>query len=104
MMLLKQFSLLLLLIISVSLLSTSIAAGRQLKSVNKLDKEVAVDATDEDMLGSTLEEEKYEFGEAENHEERTDIHERLLRVNTKDYGRYNPAPALVKPPFKLIPN
>lgn len=56
------------------------------------------------MLGSTLEEEKYEFGEAENHEERTDIHERLLRVNTKDYGRYNPAPALVKPPFKLIPN
>ncbi|KAK6946286.1 hypothetical protein RJ641_013830 [Dillenia turbinata] len=24
------------------------------------------------------------------------IHERLLRVNTKDYGTYNPAPALPK--------
>lgn len=32
------------------------------------------------------------------------IPERLLRMNTKDYGRYDPAPALVKPPFKLIPN
>ncbi|GMP37855.1 hypothetical protein CsSME_00009356 [Camellia sinensis var. sinensis] len=32
------------------------------------------------------------------------IHERLLRANTKDYGNYDPAPALVKPPFKLIPN
>ncbi|XP_022947142.1 protein CASPARIAN STRIP INTEGRITY FACTOR 2-like isoform X1 [Cucurbita maxima] len=32
------------------------------------------------------------------------IHERVLRVNTRDYGRYDPAPAFVKPPFKLIPN
>lgn len=59
------------------------------------------------MLGSTLEEEqKYEFGVAENNGEiiRTNIHERLLRANTKDYGKYDPAPALVKPPFKLIPN
>ncbi|CAM8990035.1 unnamed protein product [Rhodiola kirilowii] len=32
------------------------------------------------------------------------IHERLLRVNTRDYGRYDPAPTFVKPPFKLIPN
>lgn len=32
------------------------------------------------------------------------IHGRLLRANTKDYGRYDPAPALVRPPFKLIPN
>ncbi|XP_041015285.1 protein CASPARIAN STRIP INTEGRITY FACTOR 1-like isoform X4 [Juglans microcarpa x Juglans regia] len=38
------------------------------------------------------------------HDEEDSIHERLLRVNTKDYGRYDPAPALVKPPFKLIPN
>ncbi|KAJ0759439.1 putative protein Casparian strip integrity factor [Helianthus annuus] len=32
------------------------------------------------------------------------IHERLLRANTKDYGRSDPAPTFVKPPFKLIPN
>lgn len=32
------------------------------------------------------------------------VHERLLRVNTRDYERYDPTPALVKPPFKLIPN
>ncbi|XP_060973523.1 protein CASPARIAN STRIP INTEGRITY FACTOR 1-like isoform X3 [Cannabis sativa] len=32
------------------------------------------------------------------------VHERVLRSNTRDYGRYDPAPALVKPPFKLIPN
>ncbi|XP_071726060.1 protein CASPARIAN STRIP INTEGRITY FACTOR 1-like [Rutidosis leptorrhynchoides] len=35
---------------------------------------------------------------------RDDIHERLLRANTKDYGRPDPAPTFVKPPFKLIPN
>ncbi|KAK4424125.1 hypothetical protein Salat_1605900 [Sesamum alatum] len=32
------------------------------------------------------------------------IHERVLRVETNDYGRYDPAPTLVKPRFKLIPN
>ncbi|KAL8205224.1 hypothetical protein R6Q57_008775 [Mikania cordata] len=32
------------------------------------------------------------------------IHERLLRVNTKDYGRSDPAPTFAKPRFKLIPN
>lgn len=37
-------------------------------------------------------------------EEVSEIHERLLKVNTKDYGRYDPTPALSKPPFKLIPN
>ncbi|OWM83877.1 hypothetical protein CDL15_Pgr004308 [Punica granatum] len=37
-------------------------------------------------------------------EEVATIHERLLKVSTKDYGRYDPAPALVRPPFKLIPN
>lgn len=31
-------------------------------------------------------------------------HERVLKMNTKDYGRYDPTPALSKPPFKLIPN
>ncbi|RDY07651.1 Protein CASPARIAN STRIP INTEGRITY FACTOR 1, partial [Mucuna pruriens] len=39
----------------------------------------------------------------DNEEVRT-IHERLLRANTKDYGRYDPSPSLSKPPFKLIPN
>ncbi|KAI7745318.1 hypothetical protein M8C21_006420 [Ambrosia artemisiifolia] len=32
------------------------------------------------------------------------IHERLLRANTRDYGRSDPAPTFHKPPFKLIPN
>ena len=32
------------------------------------------------------------------------VHERLLKANTKDYGRYDPTPGLVRPPFKLIPN
>ncbi|CAM8945087.1 unnamed protein product [Rhodiola kirilowii] len=32
------------------------------------------------------------------------VNERLLRVNTGDYGRYNPAPTFAKPRFKLIPN
>ncbi|XP_006298822.2 protein CASPARIAN STRIP INTEGRITY FACTOR 1 [Capsella rubella] len=31
-------------------------------------------------------------------------HERLLRMNTKDYGYNRPAPRLERPPFKLIPN
>ncbi|XP_068642121.1 protein CASPARIAN STRIP INTEGRITY FACTOR 1-like [Aristolochia californica] len=30
--------------------------------------------------------------------------ERMLKVHTKDYGSYDPAPTFVKPPFKLIPN
>ncbi|PPS06504.1 hypothetical protein GOBAR_AA14148 [Gossypium barbadense] len=32
------------------------------------------------------------------------VHERLLRANTRDYGKYDPSPALVKPPFKVINN
>ncbi|KAE8668148.1 DNAJ heat shock N-terminal domain-containing family protein [Hibiscus syriacus] len=59
--------------------------GRHSKFVNRLVKE-EVDAALE------------ESGEGEG------IHERVLRVNTKDYGKYDPSPALVKPPFKLIPN
>ncbi|XP_012836754.1 PREDICTED: uncharacterized protein LOC105957376 [Erythranthe guttata] len=35
---------------------------------------------------------------------RSGIHERVLKVKTNDYGSYDPAPAFVKPPFKLIPN
>ncbi|CAN6555204.1 hypothetical protein ACFX13_003000 [Malus domestica] len=89
-MFLKMFSILFLLI-SASFFSSSFAAGRKSKFVNKLAKEV--DANTEEMLGKPL-----------NHEEVARIHERLLRSNTKDYGRYDPAPALVKPPFKLIPN
>ncbi|XP_058088815.1 protein CASPARIAN STRIP INTEGRITY FACTOR 1-like [Magnolia sinica] len=32
------------------------------------------------------------------------INKRILKVHTKDYETYDPAPALDKPPFKLIPN
>ncbi|KAK9903203.1 hypothetical protein M0R45_001168 [Rubus argutus] len=92
-MFLKKFTVLILLISAASLLSTSLQqVGRQSKFVNKLAKE-EMDATPEEVLGKSL-----------NHKEVARIHERLLRVNTKDYGRYDPAPALVKPPFKLIPN
>ncbi|KAH7517782.1 hypothetical protein FEM48_Zijuj09G0100900 [Ziziphus jujuba var. spinosa] len=97
-MVLKQFSFVFLLI-SGSLLSSTSLAGRHFKSVNKCDKSVALDATDKvDILGSM------DQKEADQDQIRSTIHERLLRVNTKDYGRYDPAPALVKPPFKLIPN
>ncbi|GMJ12747.1 Casparian strip integrity factor 1 [Hibiscus trionum] len=80
---LKKIALLLFLV-SALLLSTSMA-GRRSKFVNRLAEEVDAAAFEEDDKGET-------------------IHERLLRVNTRDYGKYDPTPALVKPPFKLIPN
>ncbi|KAK4562640.1 hypothetical protein RGQ29_005230 [Quercus rubra] len=88
-MLLKKVSLLFL-IISAPLLSTCLA-GRESKWVSKLAKEA--DAINEGMPQKLS-----------HHDEEESIHERLLKVNTKDYGRYDPTPALVKPPFKLIPN
>ncbi|KAE8686562.1 DNAJ heat shock N-terminal domain-containing family protein [Hibiscus syriacus] len=75
---------LLLFLVSALLFSISMA-GRYSKFENRLTEE-EVDAALE------------ESGEGEG------IHERVLRVNTKDYGKYDPSPALVKPPFKLIPN
>ncbi|KAL3580674.1 hypothetical protein D5086_018509 [Populus alba] len=108
-MLLKKISLLFLLI-SASFLSTSFAGGcapfsvsllqllvhirRLSKSVNKLAEEVEVSAATYEEIS----------GKPSHNNEATTIHERLLRANTKDYGNYNPAPALVRPPFKLIPN
>ncbi|XP_050259544.1 protein CASPARIAN STRIP INTEGRITY FACTOR 1-like isoform X1 [Quercus robur] len=89
-MLLKKVSLLFLLIISASLLSTCLA-GRDSKWVSKLAEEA--DAINEGIPQKLS-----------HHDEEESIHERLLKVNTKDYGRYDPTPALVKPPFKLIPN
>ncbi|XP_041015283.1 protein CASPARIAN STRIP INTEGRITY FACTOR 1-like isoform X2 [Juglans microcarpa x Juglans regia] len=82
--LLKKLSILFLIL--ASLLSACIAGG-QSKFFNELAKEA-----------DTMNE------KPSRHDEEDSIHERLLRVNTKDYGRYDPAPALVKPPFKLIPN
>ncbi|KAK4378326.1 hypothetical protein RND71_000188 [Anisodus tanguticus] len=79
-MLLKKIGLFFLLI-SVSLFSTAIA-GRQ--TIFSSDFELK-------ELGATHEEEQLR-------------HERVLKMNTKDYGRYDPTPALSKPPFKLIPN
>ncbi|KAG6762872.1 hypothetical protein POTOM_033399 [Populus tomentosa] len=69
-------------------------AGRLSKSVNKLAEEVEVSAATYEEIS----------GKPSHNNEATTIHERLLRANTKDYGNYNPAPALVRPPFKLIPN
>ncbi|CAK9142045.1 unnamed protein product [Ilex paraguariensis] len=87
--LLKKICLLFLLIFA-SFLSTSFA-GRKFRVLNNSEKELG--ATREKISGEQL-----------HHEEASDIHERLLKVNTNDYGKYDPAPALVKPPFKLIPN
>ncbi|XP_015071535.1 protein CASPARIAN STRIP INTEGRITY FACTOR 1-like isoform X2 [Solanum pennellii] len=79
-MLIKKISLFFLLI-SASLFSTSFA-GRQSSFLSNFHQE---------ELSATHEEEQLR-------------HERVLKMNTKDYGRYDPTPALSKPPFKLIPN
>ncbi|KAE8008548.1 hypothetical protein FH972_005048 [Carpinus fangiana] len=78
----------LLFLISASLILSTCLAGRQSKFFNELATEEA-DAIKEPPS---------------RHNEEDTIHERLLKVNTKDYGRYDPSPAFVKPPFKLIPN
>ncbi|XP_020240035.1 protein CASPARIAN STRIP INTEGRITY FACTOR 1 [Cajanus cajan] len=88
-MLLKKFTLLFLLI-SASLLSTSFA-GRRSISIKNFVKD-----------GNAIQEETPR--KPVNKEEVRTINERLLRANTKDYGRYDPSPSLSKPPFKLIPN
>ncbi|KAL2326429.1 hypothetical protein Fmac_025487 [Flemingia macrophylla] len=88
-MLLKDFTLLFLLL-SGSLLSTSFA-GRRSISIRNFAKD-----------GNAIQEGTP--GKALNKEEERSINERLLRANTKDYGRYDPSPSLSKPPFKLIPN
>ncbi|KAI9127787.1 hypothetical protein K1719_000780 [Acacia pycnantha] len=82
--LLKKFTIFLL--ISVSL--TASFAGRRTKFVSKL-AAADVDVLQEEEMGK---------------EEESVIHERLLRANTRDYGRYDPSPTLSKPPFKQIPN
>ncbi|XP_039006931.1 protein CASPARIAN STRIP INTEGRITY FACTOR 1-like [Hibiscus syriacus] len=78
----KKNIVLLFLMVSAFLLSTSMA-GRRPKVINMA----------EEMN------EGFEDGD-----EASAVHERVLRANTRDYGKYDPAPALVKPPFKLIPN
>ncbi|KAK7351875.1 hypothetical protein VNO77_11621 [Canavalia gladiata] len=88
--LLKNFTLLFL-IISGSLLSTSFA-GRRSKLINN-------SAEDVDSI-----QEKGTQSKTLNEEDVTSMHERLLRANTRDYGRYDPSPTLSKPPSKLIPN
>ncbi|KAF9676047.1 hypothetical protein SADUNF_Sadunf09G0097900 [Salix dunnii] len=70
-------------------------AGRRSKFVKKLAEEA------EAINAATYEETS---SKPSHSNEETSVHERLLKVNTKDYGNYNPAPALVRPPFKLIPN
>ncbi|XP_012067223.1 protein CASPARIAN STRIP INTEGRITY FACTOR 1 [Jatropha curcas] len=84
-MLLKNFCLVFLLL-SASFLSTSFA-GRRSKFVDK--SAYQIDTT---------------YEESSNKDEASMFHERVLRANTKDYGNYDPAPSLVRPPFKLIPN
>ncbi|KAL1810907.1 hypothetical protein ACET3Z_020972 [Daucus carota] len=79
------------LIISAASLSSTCSAGRQLRSLNKLEKEA---------MTSTYKGHQH----MQQGEEISFVHGRLLRVNTKDYGNYDPAPTFVKPPFKLIPN
>ncbi|XP_077242753.1 protein CASPARIAN STRIP INTEGRITY FACTOR 1-like isoform X2 [Tasmannia lanceolata] len=75
---------LLFILISASLLSTSFAGGK----LRFMDKNVIQEISEKPM----------------NNEKSTHVHERILKVHTKDYDNYDPAPALGKPPFKLIPN
>ncbi|XP_008791148.1 protein CASPARIAN STRIP INTEGRITY FACTOR 1-like [Phoenix dactylifera] len=80
----------LLFIISASLVSFSLA-GRQKKLMDESTAQVGDVAKDAPK-------------EALDSEEAIVVHPRILTVKTNDYGRYDPAPALRKPPFKLIPN
>ncbi|KAK9667349.1 hypothetical protein RND81_14G250200 [Saponaria officinalis] len=84
---------LLFLIICASLVSTS-SAGRRSKFIS-------VKISNDELLGSSNEE--ISSNKDDINDEVT-IHERLLRVNTHDYGRYNPSPSLHRPRHKLIPN
>ncbi|KAF7143663.1 hypothetical protein RHSIM_Rhsim05G0071400 [Rhododendron simsii] len=86
-MMLKKIGLLLL--VSVSIISTS-SSGREL--LNNLIKDTV---TTREELSAEMQLQ---------HKEAYAVHERLLRVNTKDYGTYDPAPEFEKPPFKRIPN
>ncbi|XP_073034921.1 protein CASPARIAN STRIP INTEGRITY FACTOR 2-like [Primulina eburnea] len=57
------------------------------------------------LPSTSLESKEVSSWEPHSHEKAKDAHERLLLdVNTNDYGTYDPPPAFVKPPFKLIPN
>ncbi|OAY37309.1 protein CASPARIAN STRIP INTEGRITY FACTOR 1 [Manihot esculenta] len=89
-MFLNKFTLLFL--IASTALSSPSFAGRRSKFLDKLANQV--DASNYEELSS----------KTSDQDEASIIHERVLRANTKDYGNYDPAPALVKPPFKLIPN
>ena len=82
---------LLFLIISASLFITSFAGRVRVRN------SVASNAV-------SISYEEPESWEALRHDEESEIHDRLLKVKTNDYGKYDPAPAFVKPPFKLIPN
>ncbi|GAA0161367.1 hypothetical protein LIER_17698 [Lithospermum erythrorhizon] len=81
-----------LLVISASLLLSTSFAGRT----------VIVNNNSAKQAGSVHEVQARETSKPISHEDL--VHERLLRVNTKDYGRYDPAPSFAKPRFKLIPN
>eukprot|EP00262_Sarcandra_glabra_P008403 TRINITY_DN21923_c0_g1_i1.p1 TRINITY_DN21923_c0_g1~~TRINITY_DN21923_c0_g1_i1.p1 ORF type:complete len:143 (+),score=18.19 TRINITY_DN21923_c0_g1_i1:497-925(+) len=79
-------------LISASLLPTSFAGGQW----RYMDSRSALDA------GAKTKEKPKPL-----HKEKAagSVHPRGLKVvHTKDYDNYDPAPALVKPPFKLIPN
>ncbi|GMH02780.1 hypothetical protein Nepgr_004619 [Nepenthes gracilis] len=90
--LLRKLSVLVVLIVSASVIPTSSSAARRSWFV----------------IGSLARDDAqaYEEKTVTQSEEKTEatIHERLLRMNHGDYGRYNPTPALAKPRFKLIPD
>ncbi|KAI3933261.1 hypothetical protein MKW92_003377 [Papaver armeniacum] len=98
----KIVSLLFFFIISSSLCSTS-SAGREWKFV---EKPAAMDLGATNIISRYLcEMSSRKLVQHRNEAPLTsEIHERLLRVNLKDYGIYDPSPTLIKPPFKLIPN
>nr|CAD1842880.1 unnamed protein product [Ananas comosus var. bracteatus] len=45
-----------------------------------------------------------EITKTPSYEDEVVVRARILKVQTNDYGSYDPSPSLEKPPFKLIPN
>ncbi|KAL0454158.1 UNVERIFIED_CONTAM: hypothetical protein Slati_0755000 [Sesamum latifolium] len=92
---------LLFLLFSAAIFSTSFAVRLSKSLDNPELKEIAT-TYNHDFKFESRDNDELELWKQRRHDD--EIQERVLRVEINDYGRYDPAPALVKPRFKLIPN
>ncbi|OAY83677.1 uncharacterized protein LOC109716079 [Ananas comosus] len=74
-------------LVTASILSTSFAGGQR-RFLEKYAVKV----------------ETKEITKTPSYEDEVVVRARILKVQTNDYGSYDPSPSLEKPPFKLIPN